>query len=73
MNVLPVLFVGGTVVVPRDVLPDEILRLFERHRVTVGFGNPDILDALVRSELWPQIDLSSVRFVLTAAPPCPSG
>jgi fatty-acyl-CoA synthase len=51
VNVLPVLFMGGTVVVPQDTGPNEILRLMERHRVTVGFGNPDSLEALTRSEL----------------------
>ncbi|MEX2420385.1 MAG: AMP-binding protein [Actinomycetota bacterium] len=71
VNVLPVLFVGGTVVVPSEVSADEILRLIERHRVSVGFGNPDILDALLRSEVWPQVDLSSVRFVLTGGAPVP--
>jgi len=71
VNVLPVLFVGGTVVVPTDPNAGEILRLIERHRVTVGFGNPDLLDALAHSELWPYVDLSSVRFVLTGGAPVP--
>ena len=71
VNVLPVLFMGGTVVVPRDASADEILRLTERHQVSVGFGNPDILDALIRSELWPRVDLSSVRFMLTGGAPVP--
>jgi fatty-acyl-CoA synthase len=71
VNVLPVLFVGGTVVVPGEVGAEEMLRLFERHRVTVGFGNPDILDALARSERWPTVDLSSVRFMLTGGAPVP--
>ena len=71
VNVLPVLFVGGTVVVPHDTSADEILRLIERHRVSVGFGNPDLLDALARSELWPHVDLSSVRFVITGGAPVP--
>jgi fatty-acyl-CoA synthase len=71
VNVLPVLFVGGTVVVPSDVSPDEILRLIEYRRVSVGFGNPDSLDALIRSEAWPRVDLSSVRFVITGGAPVP--
>jgi fatty-acyl-CoA synthase len=71
VNVLPVLFVGGVVVVPEAVSSDETLLLFERHRVTVGFGNPDILDALARSERWPTVDLSSVRFMLTGGAPVP--
>jgi acyl-CoA synthetase (AMP-forming)/AMP-acid ligase II len=44
VNVLPVLFLGGTVVVPSDLRPDGILQVIQRHRVTVGFGNPDLLD-----------------------------
>jgi acyl-CoA synthetase (AMP-forming)/AMP-acid ligase II len=71
VNVLPVLFMGGTVVVPESLDPDEILRLVERHRATVGFANPDLLDALTGSSLWPSVDLSSVRFVITGGAPVP--
>jgi fatty-acyl-CoA synthase len=71
VNVLPVLFMGGTVVVPETTDPDHILRLTERHRVTVGFGNPDLLDALTGSALWSSADLSSVRFVITGGAPVP--
>ena len=71
VNVLPVLFMGGTVVVPRKVSAEEILRRIERHRVSVGFGNPDILEALTGSELWPRADLSSVRLMLTGGAPVP--
>ena len=71
VNVLPVLFMGGTVVVPGDVQPDDILRLTERHHVTVGFGNPDILASLVRSPLWPGADLSGLRFLITGGAPVP--
>ena len=71
VNVLPVLFLGGTVVVSSDLRPAGILRVMERHRVTVGFGNPDLLDAHCRSEAWPQVDLSSVRFIVTGGAPVP--
>jgi fatty-acyl-CoA synthase len=71
VNVLPVLFLGGTVVVPNDLSPMGILQVMERHRVTVGFGNPDLLDGLARSEAWPQVDLSNVRFVVTGGAPVP--
>ena len=71
VNVLPVLFMGGTVVVPGDVHADDILRLTEQHHVTVGFGNPDILESLIRSQLWPTADLSGVRFLITGGAPVP--
>ncbi len=71
VNVLPVLFMGGTVVVPSEVTADQILRLIERHHVSVGFGNPDVLDGLIRSDLWPGVDLSGMRFMLTGGAPVP--
>jgi fatty-acyl-CoA synthase len=71
VNVLPVLFLGGTVVVPSDLSSDRILQVMQHHRVTVGFGNPDLLDVLARSELWPEVDLSSVRFIVTGGAPVP--
>jgi fatty-acyl-CoA synthase len=71
VNVLPVLFMGGTVVVPGPFDPDEVLRLSARHRVTVGFGNPDLLEALTRSPDWSSVDLSSIRFILTGGAPVP--
>ena len=71
VNVLPVLFMGGTVVVPGDVHPDDILRLTEEHHITVGFGTPDILESLIRSQLWPTADLSGVRFLITGGAPVP--
>ena len=71
VNVLPVLFAGGTVVVPDDSTPGGLLRLMEGHRVTVGFGNPDVLEALSRADRWPLADLSTLRFVITGGAPVP--
>jgi fatty-acyl-CoA synthase len=71
VNVLPVLFMGGTVVVPDEAHPDDILRLTDQHRVTVGFGNPDILQSLIGSRLWSAAELSSVRFLITGGAPVP--
>ena len=71
VNVLPVLFQGGTVVIPETTTPEEVLGLIDRHRVTIGFGNPDLLDALVRSPLWPTADLTSLRLFVTGGAPVP--
>jgi fatty-acyl-CoA synthase len=71
VNVLPILFGGGAVVIPPRASPDQILRLMETHRVTVGFANPDLLDALTLAECWPSVDLSAVRFVFTGGAPVP--
>jgi fatty-acyl-CoA synthase len=71
VNVLPVLFTGGTVIIPEAPDPDEILRLIEKRRVTIGFGNPDLLEALTRSPGWPTADFSSVRCYITGGAPVP--
>ena len=71
VNVLPLLFRGGTVVVPVATTPDDVLDAIERDRVTVGFGNPDLLDALTLSPHWASADLSSVRFIITGGAPVP--
>jgi fatty-acyl-CoA synthase len=71
VNVFPVLFMGGAVIVPTSSDPNELLRLGERHRVTIGFANPDLLDALSRADLWGSVDLSSVRFIMTGGAPVP--
>jgi fatty-acyl-CoA synthase len=71
VTVLPVLFSGGTVVIPRRTDPDEIFHLIERHHVTLGFGNPDLLEALTRSQLWQTADLTSLRAFVTGGAPVP--
>ena len=71
VNVLPVLFMGGTVVVPDDVEPDRMLTLIERHRVSVGFAGPALLEGLAATDRWTSADLSSLRFVLTGGAPVP--
>ena len=71
VNVLPVLFMGGTVVVPEDVEPDRTLALIERHGVTVGFAGPVLLEGLAATKRWASADLSSLRFVLTGGAPVP--
>jgi fatty-acyl-CoA synthase len=71
VNVLPLLFKGGTVVVPVATAPDDVLAAIEHERVTIGFGNPDLLDALTLIPRWTSADLSSVRFIITGGAPVP--
>jgi fatty-acyl-CoA synthase len=71
VNVLPILFAGGAVVIPERATPDEILRSMAAHRVTVGFANPDLLAALTQADEWPSVDLSALRFIFTGGAPVP--
>jgi fatty-acyl-CoA synthase len=68
ITVLPVLLRGGTVVIASSPDPDDLLRLIEQQQVTLGFANPDLLEALVRSRRWRIADLGSIRaFVVGGA------
>jgi fatty-acyl-CoA synthase len=71
VNVLPMLFHGGCVVVPERLEPDAILDEIVARRVTVGFANPDLLDALARAPAWPSADLSRLRLIITGGAPVP--
>jgi acyl-CoA synthetase (AMP-forming)/AMP-acid ligase II len=71
VNVLPVLFKGGTVVVLDRTTADDMLEAIERHHVTIGFGNPDMLDGRVRSPHWATADLWRVRSIVTGGAPAP--
>ena len=64
VNGLPVLLLGGMVVVPSDLRPAGSCSAGAPPRHG-GLGNLDLLDALAGAELWPRVDLSSVRFVVT--------
>lgn len=71
VTVLPVLFKGGTVVIPRSADPDEFLLLVERHRATIGFSTPNALEAVTRAPRWPAADLTSLRTFVTGGAPVP--
>lgn len=72
VNVLPTLFLGGTVVIPENSSAEALLALMERHEVTVGFGNPDILEGLTRAARWKEADLTRLRFIITGGAPVPA-
>ncbi len=61
---LPVLFKGGTCVIPRSGDAEELLGLVERHRATILFDGPRALEAIAESPAFARTDLSSVRACL---------
>ena len=70
VNVLPVLFMGGTVVVPEMSNPTG------RSRSSSGTGSASASPAgpapgLAATDRWASADLSTLRFVLTGGAPVP--
>ena len=64
---------GHTVVLMDKWLPEEMLQLIERHRVTTSHMVPTQFHRLLAlpDEVRPRYDLSSLRHMIHAAAPCP--
>jgi acyl-CoA synthetase (AMP-forming)/AMP-acid ligase II len=52
--------------------PEAFLRMIEEHRVSVAIVVPPVARLLARHPLVDRYDLSSLRFVLVGAAPCPA-
>lgn len=57
----PSIFVGATNVITARPVPDNLLPLIERHRITSFFAPPTVWISLLRSPLFASADLSSLR------------
>lgn len=69
MPVFAVLAAGGSVVVLRAFDPGEFLAAVERHRCTLAFGVPTMVDLVARHPDTASTDLSSLRaFVYGGSP-----
>ncbi|MCX7059921.1 MAG: AMP-binding protein [Gammaproteobacteria bacterium] len=68
---LPLLRVGGTVVLMARFEPAEYLRQTLRHRATILFMVPTMFAALADEPGFATADLSAVRMALSGGAPCP--
>jgi len=57
----PMVYVGGTSIVTAKPTPENLLPLIAKHRITSFFAPPTVWIALLRSPLFDQTDLSSLR------------
>ncbi|MDC0712133.1 long-chain fatty acid--CoA ligase [Stigmatella sp. ncwal1] len=68
---LPLLTVGGTVVIMRKWDPDELLALVEREHVTLFFAVPTQYQQLLDSPRFRSTRFSTVRFMTSGGAPLP--
>lgn len=68
---IPLLTLGGTVVIMRRWDPDEMLMLIERERVTMFFCVPTQYQQMLQSLRFKSTDFSSVRFMTSGGAPLP--
>jgi fatty-acyl-CoA synthase len=57
----PMVYVGGTSIVTAKPTPDNLLPLIAKHGISSFFAPPTVWIALLRSPLFDQTDLSSLR------------
>lgn len=68
---LPLLTLGGTVVIMRKWTADDMLALIERERVTMFFCVPTQYQLMMQSPRFAQTSFRSVRFLTSGGAPLP--
>lgn len=67
----PTIYSGGKVVLSRFFVPDQVLELIEKEKVTTMFGIPVMFLLMSQSEKFAKTDFSSFRFFIAGGAPCP--
>jgi fatty-acyl-CoA synthase len=68
---LPLMHVGGTVVILRKFDPSEALEAIEKHRCTIFFGVPTMFQMMMESPRFDRTSFDSMRFFISGGAPCP--
>jgi fatty-acyl-CoA synthase len=68
---LPLLILGGTVVLTRRFIPEQVLNLIQEYAATVYAGVPTTYQMLLTASNWHEADLSSLRFCTSGGAPLP--
>ncbi len=68
---LPLLTLGGTIVIMRKWTPDEMLELIEREKVTMFFCVPTQYQMMLQSPRFARTSFQTVRFLTSGGAPLP--
>ncbi len=69
---VPIVVIGGTLVLHRGFDPAEIWHAIERERCTVVLGVPTIWRLLMEAPEFATVDLSSLRWLISGGAPLPT-
>jgi fatty-acyl-CoA synthase len=69
---VPLLYLGGSVVLQENFDPGEYLRLTAEHRPTLLFMVPTMFQMLSAHPGFSQADLSGIRWAISGGAPCPA-
>jgi fatty-acyl-CoA synthase len=68
---LPLLHLGGTIVVMKSFDPDRYLELIEQEKGTIMFMVPTMYQLMAATAAFAGADLASVRICISGGSPCP--
>jgi fatty-acyl-CoA synthase len=68
---LPMLFLGGQVVLMKRWDPEEVFQIIEQEKVTALFAVPTQILMMTQSPKWQTADLSSLRYIVSGGAPMP--
>ena len=68
---LPMMIIGGTVVLTRRFEPEQVLDLLQDYRATFFAGVPTMYQLLTTAANWATADLSNLRFCTSGGAPLP--
>lgn len=66
---LPLLHVGGTVILQREFVPEETWGLMASHGVTKMFMIPTMLNSMLSVDGWEEYDLDSLELIISGGEP----
>ena len=67
---LPLLYLGGTVILAQSFVPENVFNCIEVEKVSVYFGVPTMFQMLLEKPRFKSCDFSSVRFFISGGAAC---
>lgn len=68
---IPILMVGGTVVIGNKFNPEEAIRALDDYQTTISLFVPTMYQAMIETEYFNQSNFPSVKLFLSGGAPCP--
>ncbi|MFA6239181.1 MAG: AMP-binding protein [Bacteriovorax sp.] len=69
---LPLLYLGGTVILASSFDADNVFNCIEKYKVSVYFGVPTMFQMLLEKPRFNECDFSSIRFFISGGAACSS-
>jgi len=67
---LPLLYLGGTVILAESFIPDNVFDCIEKEKVSVYFAVPTMFQMLLEKPRFHECDFSSIRFLISGGAAC---